>query len=179
MSGDTREHLVQVRFRVEAVEFCCPDQSIDSRCAFAASIRSTPLVVSGLPRAGHPARRSTIAPFLFCHCPVPAPAPEYRRRATSRRSSRDVAMPLPRAPVTGCILRPTPPWSSDPALLLRARRSPTADTTASGHNILKPTRGPEVLAPPSLARSDDLLLPLARFCHSMHKPASAELAGSL
>ena len=64
--------------------------------------------------------------------------------------------PPPRAPVTGCILRPTPAMvtersSSTP----RAHRSPTADTTASGH-VLKPTRGPEVQDPPSPARSDDL-----------------------
>src|SRR6266853_4292615 len=54
---------------------------------------------SDLPKAGHPAHTSTIVPFWFCHCLVPSPARACRRRSTSWRSSLDVSMLLPRAPV--------------------------------------------------------------------------------
>src|SRR5439155_13107864 len=155
------------------------NESSDVRPCDPACRRTTPLAVSGLPRAGRHARRSTIALFWFCHCPVLAPARVCRQRATSRRSLRDAATPPPMAPVIDCILRPTPPWSSDPAPLLLAHRFPTVDTTANDHNILKPTHGPEVPGLPSRARSDDWLLPPARSCHNTRRPVSAEPAGSL
>src|SRR5271170_5406667 len=141
--------------------------------------RTTLRAGSDLPKTGHPVRRSTVAPFWFSPCLVPAPAPDCHRRATSRRSSRGAATLPPRVLATGCIPRPIPPWSNDPAPLRPEHRSPTAGTKVNDQRILKSTHEREVPGPPSRARSDGSLLPLVRSCRNPHNSASAESAGSL
>src|SRR5215472_311607 len=141
--------------------------------------RTIPPAASGLPTADHPARRSTIVPFWFFHDLALTRAPVCRRYAVSSRSSRDVATPPPKAPVIDCIPPPTPPWSSGPAPLRRAHRSPPGDTAVNDPHISRPTHGLTVQDPRSRARSDGSVLPPARSCRSVHKPASPEPAGSL
>src|SRR5215472_3330075 len=103
-----------------------------------------PLVELCLPRAGHPAHRSTSARFWFCRGLALAPEPGCHRYVVSPRSSRDVATLRPTAPITDCIRQPTPPWSNDPTPRPPVHKSPPDDTTVNGQNILRPTHAPEV-----------------------------------
>ena len=58
MIGDAREHLAQICFRIESVQFCRPDQTIEGCGTIPAAIRSREQVV--LPANGNGANKAVI-----------------------------------------------------------------------------------------------------------------------
>src|ERR1039458_5084323 len=94
----------------------------------------------------------------------PGRGSRVRTRRTIVAEINTTAAPRLRVRVSGWLHRPTSPTSSDLTRLLRERRSPTGDTTASGPQTSKSVHAPAALDRPGRDQSDGLAPALAQSC---------------